>query len=149
LLETSREGAHSILLSITGGRDLSLWEINEAAKAVSEAAHPEANIIFGAMIDETLEDQVWVTVVATGYDGAPKRRTEETGGTRRLVEPMGEPRVQRRTPPPPPRHGYDDRDELRRRATAAVQTREREAPARRAGGLRVTELDVPEYMPRR
>jgi cell division protein FtsZ len=150
LLETSMEGAHSILLSITGGRDLSLWEINEAAKAVSEAAHPEANIIFGAMIDETLEDQVWVTVVATGYDGAPKRRTEETGGARRLVEPRGEVRVSRSTPPPPPRHGYEDREEMRRRAaTSAVQTREREAPARRAGGLRVTELDVPEYMPRR
>ncbi len=150
LLETSMEGAHSILLSITGGRDLSLWEINEAAKAVSEAAHPEANIIFGAMIDETLEDQVWVTVVATGYDGAPKKRAEETPGTRRLVEPRGEPRVTRSTPPPPPRHGYEDREEMRRRAaTSAVQTRERETPARRAGGLRVTELDVPEYMPRR
>ena len=63
------EGARSILLSITGGRDLSLWEVNEAAKAVAEAAHPDANIIFGAMLDEKLEDQVWVTVVATGYDG--------------------------------------------------------------------------------
>src|SRR5436190_686616 len=52
LLETSVEGARSILLSITGGRDLSLWEVNEAAKAVSEAAHPDANIIFGAMVDE-------------------------------------------------------------------------------------------------
>ena len=52
LLETSVEGARSILLSITGGSDLSLWEVNEAAKAVSEAAHPDANIIFGAMVDE-------------------------------------------------------------------------------------------------
>ena len=67
LLETSMDGARSILLSITGGRDLSLWEVNEAAKAVSEAAHPDANIIFGAMVDENLADQVWVTVVATGY----------------------------------------------------------------------------------
>ena len=151
LLETSMEGAHSILLSITGGRDLSLWEINEAAKAVSEAAHPEANIIFGAMIDEALEDQVWVTVVATGYDGAPvPRRTEQPAGARRLVEPKGEPRVSRSVPPPPPRHGYEDREEMRRRAaTASVQSREREAPARRSGGLRVTELDVPEYMPHR
>jgi cell division protein FtsZ len=66
LLETSMEGARSILLSITGGVDLSLWEVNEAAKAVSEAAHPDANIIFGAMVDEKLDDQVWVTVVATG-----------------------------------------------------------------------------------
>ncbi|MFP5363355.1 MAG: cell division protein FtsZ, partial [Thermoleophilia bacterium] len=56
LLETSMEGARGILLSITGGRDLSLWEVNEAARAVQEAAHPEANIIFGAMLDENLED---------------------------------------------------------------------------------------------
>jgi cell division protein FtsZ len=141
LLETSMEGAHSILLSITGGRDLSLWEINEAAKAVSEAAHPEANIIFGAMIDETLEDQVWVTVVATGYDGTPKPRRLEQ-------EPKGEPRAQRRMAPPPPSSSYEDRDDLRRRATAAVQSRERE-PTRRGNGLRVTELDVPEFMPHR
>ena len=77
LLETSMEGAHSILLSITGGRDLSLWEVNEAAKAVAEAAHPDANIIFGAMVDEKLDDQVWVTVVATGYgNGRAPRRAE-------------------------------------------------------------------------
>ena len=67
LLETTLEGAKSILLSITGGSDLSLWEVNEAAQAVAEAAHPDANIIFGAMVDEKLEEQVWVTVVATGY----------------------------------------------------------------------------------
>ncbi len=74
LLETSMEGARSILLSITGGQDISLWEVNEAAKAVAEAAHPDANIIFGAMVDEKLEDQVWVTVVATGFGDSPYRR---------------------------------------------------------------------------
>ena len=73
LLETSMDGARSILLSITGGRDLSLWEVNEAAKAVSEAAHPDANIIFGAMVNEKLDDQVWVTVVATGYGDAKRQ----------------------------------------------------------------------------
>ena len=72
LLETSLEGARSILLSITGGRDLSLWEVNESAKAVAEAAHPDANIIFGAMVDEKVDDQVWVTVVATGYGDRPQ-----------------------------------------------------------------------------
>src|SRR5438552_432340 len=56
LLETSMDGARSILLSITGGPDLSLWEVNESAKTVAEAAHPDANIIFGAMVDEKLED---------------------------------------------------------------------------------------------
>jgi cell division protein FtsZ len=91
LLETSMEGARSILLSITGGRDLSLWEVNEAAKAVSEAAHPDANIIFGAMVDEKLEDQVWVTVVATGYEQERPR----FAGRGRLEEPAGEPRVAR------------------------------------------------------
>jgi cell division protein FtsZ len=90
LLETSMEGARSILLSITGGNNLSLWEVNEAAKSVAEAAHPDANIIFGAMVDEKLDDQVWVTVVATGYgvDGVRK-------SVARLKEPAGELRVQR------------------------------------------------------
>src|SRR3712207_273402 len=74
LLETSLDGARSILLSITGGRDLSLWEVNEAAKAVAEAAHPDANIIFGAMVDEKVVDEVWVTVVATGYGDKPVHR---------------------------------------------------------------------------
>src|SRR6476646_1658802 len=89
------EGARKILLSITGGPDLSLWEINEAAKAVSEAAHPDANIIFGAMVDEKLGSEVWVTVVATGYPEArvrPARRDFE--------EPRGEVRVERRSRPP-------------------------------------------------
>jgi cell division protein FtsZ len=94
LLETSMEGARKILLSITGGPDLSLWEINEAAKAVSEAAHPDANIIFGAMVDEKLGSEVWVTVVATGYTAdrvRPARRDFE--------EPRGEVRVERRSRP--------------------------------------------------
>jgi cell division protein FtsZ len=112
LLETSMDGASSILLSITGGPDLSLWEVNEAAKAVADAAHPDANIIFGAMLDEKLNDgQVWVTVVATGFGDKPRhgdrreldeRDRSRTGGRRqrdereRFGEPDGEPRVSRR-----------------------------------------------------
>ena len=117
LLETSMEGARSILLSITGGRDLSLWEVNEAAKAVAEAAHPDANIIFGAMVDEKLEEQVWVTVVATGYD----KQDSRASGRGRLQEPAGEPRVQRGS-------GASQREGRR-------------------GGLAVDELDVPEFIP--
>src|SRR5207237_4840977 len=83
LLETSMEGARSILLSITGGRDLSLWAVNEAANAVSQAAHPESNIIFGAMLDEKLTDQVWVTVVATGYGERRVRPVQREGPGRR------------------------------------------------------------------
>jgi cell division protein FtsZ len=100
LLETSMNGARSILLSITGGENLSLWEVNEAAKAVSEAAHPDANIIFGAMVDEKLDDQVWVTVVATGYGDEGRRKSVNM-----LREPAGEPRVQRAGPARPRRGG--------------------------------------------
>jgi cell division protein FtsZ len=73
LLETSVNGARSILLSITGGEDLGLLEVSEAAKVVQEAAHPDANIIFGANIDESLTDQVWVTVIATRFDGRGRK----------------------------------------------------------------------------
>ena len=94
LLETSVAGARSILLSITGGRDLSLFEVNEAAKAVSEAAHPDANIIFGAMVDEKVVDQVWVTVVATGYGDRPVHRVTPRAEFQRIPADA-EPRVRR------------------------------------------------------
>jgi cell division protein FtsZ len=89
LLETSMEGARSILLSITGGADLSLVEVSEAAKVVGEAAHPDANIIFGANVDEELSDQVWVTVVATRFDAraTPPRRSAEPTIRRTKDEP--------------------------------------------------------------
>jgi cell division protein FtsZ len=125
LLETSMEGARKILFSVTGGVDLSLWEVNEAARAVAAAAHPEANIIFGAMLDQKLEDQIWVTVVATGYkDDRPRRARADGARTREsdreprplLSEPVGEPRVSR------------------------IRDRPRRSPM---------ELDVPEFIPRR
>jgi len=68
LLETSIDGARGILLNISGGKELSLHEITEVAETVNAAAEPEANIIFGAVIDESLGDKLWVTVVATGFD---------------------------------------------------------------------------------
>ena len=69
LLEASIEGARGVLLSVSGGSDLGLFEINEAARLVSESAHPDANIIFGAVIDDALGDEVRVTVIAAGFDG--------------------------------------------------------------------------------
>ena len=78
LLEASVDGAHGVLLSIQGGSDLGLFEINEAARLVQEAAHPEANIIFGAVIDDALGDEVRVTVIAAGFDGgAPTHRRDD------------------------------------------------------------------------
>jgi cell division protein FtsZ len=78
LLEASIDGAYGVLLSIQGGSDLGLFEINEAARLVQEAAHPEANIIFGAVIDDALGDEVRVTVIAAGFDGGvPTRRQDD------------------------------------------------------------------------
>ncbi|GAB3060639.1 cell division protein FtsZ [Sediminivirga luteola] len=68
LLEASIDGAHGVLISVQGGSDLGLFEINEAARLVQEASHPEANIIFGAVIDDDLGDEVRVTVIAAGFD---------------------------------------------------------------------------------
>ncbi len=77
LLETSIDGAKGILLNISGGADLGLFEVNEAAEVISNAAHPDANIIFGAVVDEALEDEVRVTVVATGFDSKRKQERLE------------------------------------------------------------------------
>jgi cell division protein FtsZ len=74
LLESSIEGANGVLLSISGGSDLGLFEVNEAAEVVQAAASPDANIIFGAVIDDSMMDQIRVTVIATGFGG---KRTQE------------------------------------------------------------------------
>ncbi|HLS88791.1 MAG TPA: cell division protein FtsZ [Sphingobacteriaceae bacterium] len=79
LLETSIEGARGVLLNITGGPDLGLFEVNEAAGIITEAADPDANIIFGAVIDEELTDTIRVTVIATGF-----------GSPREVADPMDE-----------------------------------------------------------
>ncbi len=88
LLEASIDGAHGVLLSVSGGSDLGLFEINEAAKLVADSAHPDANIIFGAVIDDTLGDEVRVTVIAAGFDGGapPARRSTARPITRSDVE---------------------------------------------------------------
>ena len=105
LLEASMDGAQGVLLSIAGGSDLGLFEINEAASLVQEAAHPDANIIFGTVIDDSLGDEVRVTVIAAGFEGgtpthkkleptafrSPERpSTTVTGSaTQRSTEPAG------------------------------------------------------------
>ncbi len=96
LLEASIDGAHGVLLSIQGGSDLGLFEINEAAQLVSNSAAPEANIIFGAVIDDALGDEVRVTVIAAGFDEGGTRRPGRPG--RRPASPRSPPRC----PPPTP-----------------------------------------------
>ena len=74
LLEASIDGAHGVLLSIAGGSDLGLFEISEAAEMVAKSAHPDANIIYGTVIDDALGDEVRVTVIAAGFDGGQPKR---------------------------------------------------------------------------
>ena len=130
LLETSIDGARAILLSITGGPDLSLWEVNEAAQIVQAAAHPEANIIFGALVDPNLTDQVWVTVIATRYGDQPRRAARASARGARgsaLLEASKadrEPRV----------------------ARLGTSRRERGSNGSLAPAL--SDVDVPEFVPR-
>jgi cell division protein FtsZ len=87
LLEASMEGAQGVLMSIAGGSDLGLFEINEAASLVQDAAHQDANIIFGTVIDDSLGDEVRVTVIAAGFDAGPGRNPitgTESGGAHRI-----------------------------------------------------------------
>jgi cell division protein FtsZ len=123
LLETSIEGARSILLSITGGDDLSLVEISEAARVIQEAAHPEAHIIFGANVDEDLHEQIWVTVIATRFDARGRRADGSSTG------------VNRSTARPSARRGHSDRTGAKR-----VPRHDEQQP----GDLGI---DVPEFIP--
>jgi cell division protein FtsZ len=94
LLEESIDGAQGVLLSIAGGSDLGIHEINEAAAMVSDAVHPDANIIFGATIDDALGDEVRVTVIAAGFEGGRPKRREDSAGLRR---PEPKPQSQEET----------------------------------------------------
>ena len=117
LLEASIDGAHGVLLSIAGGSDLGLFEINEAAALVSQAAHAEANIIFGAVIDDALGDEVRVTVIAAGFDGGmPKRRDN---GTVLRREPARRSQADTRAPSPAARLDGRAQSGSRQRAAAA------------------------------
>lgn len=86
LLESSIDGATGILLNITGGRDLGLFEVNEAAEIISSAADPDANVIFGSVIDESMGDQMRVTVIATGFGTDLRRRT--SASDKAAVKPL-------------------------------------------------------------
>ncbi len=101
LIDTSIEGARGVLINITGGKDLTLHEVSKASQLVHKLAHPEANIIFGTVVDPTMHDQVMVTVIATGFDRAADRSVEEVDEIveacrARPTRPFG------KTPPPVP-----------------------------------------------
>ncbi len=100
LLDVTIEGARGILLNITGGPDLSLHEVYEAAQIIREVAHPEVNLIFGAVIDEAMEGKMRVTVVATGFDGHSIESTAQRAQAVR--RPVSRPQPRREAEPTPP-----------------------------------------------
>ncbi|MBI1298199.1 cell division protein FtsZ [bacterium] len=105
LLDVSIEGAQGILFNVKGGGDLSLYEVNEAAELIRANAHPEANIIFGAVIDEEMKDELHITVIATGFDKARTQQDTANQYKRRATSsapvppPMHSPDSQPKTPP--------------------------------------------------
>jgi len=92
LLETTLDGATGVLLNITGPSDLGLFEVNEAAGVVTDHADPNANVIFGAVVDDSLGEEVRVTVIATGFGGRPRRRRLEPAGVATTSQESAVPR---------------------------------------------------------
>jgi cell division protein FtsZ len=127
LLEASIDGAHGVLLSIQGGSDLGLFEINEAAQLVSNSAAPEANIIFGAVIDDALGDEVRVTVIAAGFDEGGSRRARPVRAVTAQPAAAGETATD----------GY--------RSAALADVASAEAPATAGAGLAATTASSQEY----
>ncbi len=102
LLDVTIDGARGILFNVTGGPDMSLYEVNQAAAIIRETAHPDANMIFGAVIDETMGDEMRITVIATGFDHSLSRRQLVQNQYTRPATPITTP-PQRQTPPAPVR----------------------------------------------
>jgi len=161
LLEASIDGAHGVLLSIAGGSDLGLFEINEAAALVSQAAHAEANIIFGATIDDALGDEVRVTVIAAGFDGGmPKRRDQAQPALRRDQPPQAQRQQPTQNtsaalppqaePAPAPAQVPSPGPAAEPRAPAATQPdNERPAPQRAPRPVQFddpNDLDIPDFL---
>src|SRR5690606_28356324 len=133
LLEASIEGAHGVLLSIQGGSNLGIFEIHDAAELVKEAAHPEANIIFGTVIDDTLGDEVRVTVIAAGFDGGePSPRLEPLDVKRPVASALPEVRLDP--------SNDDESDEPKAPAAPAV------APSIDPAFTDDSDLDIPEFL---
>ncbi|GAA4389823.1 MULTISPECIES: cell division protein FtsZ [Brevibacterium] len=149
LLEASIEGAHGVLLSIQGGSDLGLFEINEAARLVQEAAHPEANIIFGTVIDDNLGDECRITVIAAGFD-SQVGDAPEPAGRPAVVEP--EPEAPAAESAPAAERGQDlpQQDRFQQDRPAAVQ-QDSEVPSslpeeQRPSRFDNSDLDIPDFL---
>jgi cell division protein FtsZ len=141
LLEASIDGAHGVLLSIQGGSNLGILEINDAAKLVQEAVHPEANIIFGAVIDDTLGDEVRVTVIAAGFDGEGNRARPAEVRRSTHVEAPRQPAPQQLSAPEPNQTGSHEWTVVAE-TTTLTQTSDLDG----AYGDDEDDLDIPEFL---
>jgi cell division protein FtsZ len=142
LLEQSIDGARGVLFTITGGPDLTLFEVNEAAEIIHAAADPEANIIFGAVIDERMQNDVKISVMATGFDqNRPLRRIEQPL-YRRQVESRPAERVERSDRPQP-------QAQQQSAAPVAVAAAPAKAPAHEEKKFDPDDLEVPSFLRRR
>lgn len=137
LLDVTIDGARGILFNITGGPDLSLYEVNQAAAIIRETAHPDANMIFGAVIDEDMGDEVRITVIATGFEKNPSRRQmlqQRYGGASST-----QPRAAQQETAVPPRE--------RESVSVPVGEPKREEPVQPK--FRPNDLDIPAFLRRR
>jgi len=105
LIDTSIDGAKGVLINITGGKDLTLHEVGKASQLIHKMAHPEANIIFGTVIDAAMKDLVKVTVIATGFDREYQKEKEAPQAKAAAGVPAVPPSLRRRTPPAIPAPG--------------------------------------------
>ena len=155
LLEASVEGARGVLLNISGGSDLGLFEVNEAAEVIASAAHPDANIIFGAVIDDALGDEARVTVIAAGFDRTAEQAT--AGGDAGRGQAAGQAEEESVWPTPGMRRPNDTR--VSRPGPPAPAAAERREPERREPERREPErrprydgdddeLDIPSFLKR-
>jgi cell division protein FtsZ len=131
LLDVTIDGAQGILFNITSGPNLSLFEVNEAAEIIKRKAHPDANIIFGAVIDETLTDELRITLIATGFDSAAQRRPYVAGKRKEETTPS----TKTIAFPQPPK--------------ARETTYTREEPVRREPAYDPEDLEVPTFLRKR
>jgi cell division protein FtsZ len=150
LLEASIEGAQGVLLTISGGSDLGLHEVNEAAEIIADAADPDANIIFGTVIDDALGDEVKVTVIAAGFAG---EQGERSGMLRpvtssRSPEKSGEPAPKPR-PKPEPRRTSEQTAEITRINNGDNGNRAQQRPVRPPVVIEADDdLDIPSFLKR-
>ena len=138
LLETTVAGATGVLLNITGGADLGLFEIDEAAGIIRQAAHDDCNVIFGAVIDEGAGDTLRVTVIATGFDGADAPQTSSSAPEPRFGRRERERRARRPAGPAQPVESRPPADHPR-----LVRAQGLRDPRRRAGDPRLPEVGRP------